>query len=259
MAKPTKLHPTDEEIAFFREKLTPLFISRTGKEDVSKEVDAVIQDCIAGWERAPKSFADRISNRAKAYGIDGENLQPVVAKPKKKKSKLQIFTEMYTPFIKKVKAHHKKIFLDRLEYYLSEFDFNLSADLTLLLQLVMNEIHISEMQVEMFNAETPQERNALAKALKMLNENSVDLQETLGITREQRQKGMGSHEGSVAEIAVSLDEKLKKREVEKAKELEHEKVMLKLKEERNDYNEVPDDPVELAQILEQDAEIRTDA
>lgn len=263
MAKPVKLHPTEEEIEYYREILTPLFATRTGRADVFKEVDAALQDCIRGWEGAPKSFEARVRARAKLYGIDGENLKPVEAKivipVEDKKTRLEIFTEMYQPFIKKIKPVHRKIFLDRLEYYLTEFDFNLSADLTLLLQLVMNEIHISEMQVEMFNADGPAERSALAKALKMLNENSVDLQQTLGITREQRQKGMGSKEGSVADAALSLDIKLKAQAQKNKMDLEREKLLLKLKSDRNDFNDVPDDPVELATILEMDSEIREDA
>jgi hypothetical protein len=121
----------------------------------------------------------------------------------------------------------------------------------------MNEIHISEMQVEMFNAETPADRNSLAKALKLLNENSVDLQEALGITREQRQKGMGSKEGSIADISVSLDEKLKKQAQRNKENKEREELLLKLKHERNDFNAVPNDPVELAGILQQESDIRS--
>lgn len=268
MPKDKKLHPTEDEISFHKQRITPVIKARSKKDDVSNEVDSVIEDCINGWPNAPKSFANRITRRAKLYGIDGENTNNLKKPANKKKDidgflsrrskKLEKFMALYDPFVKKLTKVQQDHFFERLSFYLNEFDFNLSSDLTLLLQLIVSEISVSDKQVKMLKEKDIKVQAAMSKFIMSINEEMLNLQKVLGITREQRQKGMGHAEGSISALAASVDEKIKNVGKIEAKEKEQEDLLMEAKMRRDDLNPIPDDPTELAEILKSEEEIRVE-
>lgn len=274
----TELHPTEEEIAYHKRELVPIIQARLGKEDVEEDVEKILQDCIKGWPKAPKSFAKRVQKRAKLYGTDGEGIDNLIqnkaGRPKGRKSpskpranptlsrmkaRMEAFSKSYESFTKQLNEAQRAYFVDRLEFYIGEFDFNMSSDLSLLMQLIMDELHISELQVAMVTAEKTSEKISITKAINVLTENVIGLQKILGVTREQRQKGMSGKEGSIAQISMSYEEKLTAIEKIARKEEEQERLLLQAKIKRGDQNKIPDDKNELKQILDAEEELRKDA
>ena len=270
--KDTKLHPTKEEIAYHKSELIPIIRGRLGKEDVEDKVDDIIQSCIEGWPKAPKSFAARIQKRAKLYGTDGENLQSIVPAKKgrpagvskvvnhtaeqRKSKRVEAFTKSYASFTERLNDVQKAYFADRLDFYLSEFDFNMSSDLSLLMQLIMNELHISELQIDMVKIEEARDKIKVANAIDTLTNNVINVEKILGITREQRQKGMGGKEGSVAQVSMLYEDKINKIELIKKREREQGKLLLDAKKKKGDINLIPESKQDLQDILNADEELQ---
>ena len=265
MAKVVELHPTEKEIEYHKNRIRPVFQARLKKENVEEEIEKVIQDCIKGWPSAPKSFAVRVSKRAKLYGVDGENKRFLLAKKERKiltpderrEQKIKKFADFIEPVIKKLNVRERKQFFNRLEFYMDEFEFNYSSDLSLLSQLILSEIYIQGLQLQLLKSDTTREKSDISRAITNFTSNVIDLQKRLGITREQRQKGMGGTEGSVAEISLKLDEKLKEREKQKIREEDRERMLYEAKLRRDDINKIPTDKRELAEILRREEEIES--
>ena len=273
MAKIEELHPTQDEIDYWKEQVRPIFELRLGTENtdkVDKAIEDVIEKAKSGWPKAPKSFATRVRNAAKDWGVDGENKKHLVQNKNKgykvskkykdtvlarRERELEAFLELYDGFTEKLEEKDKKYFRNRVKYYMREYRFNMSSDLPLLLELIAEELLHRRIMVDVAAENDLSDVNKLSKTLKLVTESMREIQKVLGITRQQRQKALGGTEGSVAEVSMLLEEKKKKIEAIEKEEKEQERILMQAKLNRDDINSIPDDQNELKRILSRTEDI----
>lgn len=266
--KVVALHPTSEEVEHWRDQLRPLYEIRLGEGKVTEIEEAItkaIEKAKVGWPGAPKSFAARVRNASKKWGVDGENTKnlknneaTIEEKERKKvqdtvlkrrQRELDAFMSLYDGFTKSLETEDEKYFHSRVRYYMREMRFNMSSDLPLLLELIAEELLHRRIMTKVATSEDLSAIATLSKMLKLITENMSNIQKTLGITRQQRQSALGGTEGSVAEVSMLLDEKKKSIAKIEKEEKRQEDILMQAKKASDDINKIPDDPAELRRIL----------
>jgi len=265
----TPLHPTQDEQDYWAEQIKPIFERRFGKDNQDKVDEAVldvIEKAKAGFANAPKTFSGRVRMLSKDFGVQGRaKKQQKKAKKTKKVQKdarrdtmlarrereVAEFMKLYEGYTKELSKLDRDYFKERINYYMREIRLNMSSDLPLLLQLITLELTHRKLMVQMAEADETNLKalSDITKVLNLATENMSDVQKTLGISRQQRQKAMGGSEGSVAEISITLEDKKKKIAQIEREEREQEELLLEAKMSTGDLNEIPSDPAELRQIL----------
>lgn len=280
MAKAIELHPTEEELAYWKGQISNHCVSILGlssQEEIEKRTQDVLNKAISGWERAPKTFSARVRNLTKNWGVSGENkdkLKPIRdqlagketkndQRMRRKESELNTFLELYDGFASQLAEADRRYFDRRVRYYLGEFNFNMSSDLPLVLELVTEELlHRRVMtqmatQTEDFTASL-EASSIYSRVLKQITENMSNIQKILGITRQQRQTALGGTEGSVSEISVKLEEKKKNIAKIRAEEKKQEETLMNAKIERGDLNQLPEDPETLRALISASEDIEVE-
>jgi hypothetical protein len=280
MAKLVELHPTEEELQYWRGQISNHCVSILGlssQEEIDKRTQDIINRAISGWSRAPKTFSARIRKLTKDWGTNGENkenLKPVqdqlsgkIGKDdqslRRKESELNTFMELYEGFANQLPVHDKTYFDRRVRYYLTEFNFNMSSDLPLVLELITEELLHRRVMAQMATqhedfTESLEASAIYSKVLRNITENMSNIQKTLGITRQQRQTALGGTEGSVSEISMKLEEKKKSIEKIRAEEKKQEETLMRAKIERGDINQLPEDPDMLKALINAGEEIEVE-
>ena len=129
----------------------------------------------------------------------------------------------------RLSTDEKKFWIEREEYYRTEFDFNNSADQSMLLQVLAEEViqrrliasRLDDVDcVHLQDVEDAMEASfrRLEKGLKVL-----------GITREQREKSGSEQEGNIASLSEIVEKKLKRIDALRAKDEEKESFLQKMR------------------------------
>lgn len=268
-----ELHPSDDEIAIWKEELDSIVRDRKKKlsdEEVAQEIEIIIAKAKKGWKKAPKTFSGRVRNIAKTWGKetsgrkkkkeDSKKDELYINKDRetilgKRKKEIAKFLEFYSEFIESLSEGEKDYFSERVKFYLKEFKFNMSSDLPLLLELITMEMVHRRLMTTLASSEDNKEIKSSASLMKSIVADMSSIQATLGITRIQRQKAMGGTEGSVAEVSVLLEKKKKQLAKIKEEEEKQEELLMQAKISRSDLNPIPDDKEELRNVLKKAEEI----
>ena len=233
---------TPEEVDKIRQWLFTFYKESNFDGDIPEKVDWVIEEATKGWPRASKSFLSRVKqkvggkairrwermrselNRANQLKQDGYSQEDIVAELAKErelregKNNLDIQFDLDEDIENTVvygdtlfdylSREEKKFWKKRDKEYREEFDFNNSSDAILLEEVIYNEILLRRLRVAKITGEGLDNTKGLHE--KDLIENIRTSSEKLGILRDQRIKLNQNIEGNVSEIALMLDEKLKK-------------------------------------------------
>ena len=119
--------------------------------------------------------------------------------------------------------------------YSRDFDFNDSSDKPLLDQLLVEEL----MQRRLFRKSLKYPDQNYDKKLNDSVKRVTDIQTKLGITREQRAGILNKIDGNVAQLAISLDEKLEKMPAEMKRQYEEEVKYQAMRDQRPPVNILP--------------------
>jgi len=221
---------TDVLVKYYAEK-------GLSEHDALSKIEEVFAECQMGWERAPKDISTRIKVKTGFQWISHENLKPrqkkdINIKPIEE-SPEEIGTDNY--LFKFLSQSEQNWWNDRKVTYEKEFDFNNSSDQPLFTQLLFEEL----IQRRLFISQLKNPHESLDKQLNDSLKRVTELQIKLGITREQRAGVLDKIDGNIAEISVSLDDKLKKIDEEEENLTKEELMYGHLKAQRPPYNILP--------------------
>lgn len=213
------------------------------EDQIEKEIVRVFAEVQVGWNRAPADLDTRIKMKTGFQWKSHENLKPnwkdiVDEEPKEVESdnSNDIVTQYMQPWEREFRDK-------RLEEYAQDFDFNSSSDKLLLYQLVTEEIIQQKLVRLQFQNPNHDYNKRLTDNLRRI----TDIQQRLGITREQRAGVLDKMDGNVAQLAVSLEEKLKNMPERMKQEYQEILYYANLKDQRPPENILP--PIEKIEAL----------
>ena len=216
------------------------------KDKAKYMAEKVIQCALNGtnlegdrWNRAPKSFDNRIERLSKlgAHSVRGPSKGKVAASEKKiwketkeLKENRRYQGQIATPLLDSLDNKQRKFFLEREKYYYEEFEFNQSSDYVTLMGLIADELLYQKLYQDQL--QTPNDK--ISKQLSESHARIVKAQEILGITRKQRESLNKKVEGSVSDLSLDLNRKLKEREKRKGIEKRQNEYFEAQKADRNE-------------------------
>jgi hypothetical protein len=227
-------------VVFYRKK-------GVGEEKLDEQIQKVFLQAQVGWDRAPRDLDTRIKVKTGFQWKSHENLKPKLAIHNIDKV-VDVLEEKsddnYEIGIDQTLSRpEKEWFNGRKATYVKDFDFNESSDRLLLDQLLIEELIQRRLSIKQLKYSDRDFNRALTDNLKRITE----LQERLGITRQQRSGILDNIDGNVAQLALSLDKKLENMpEVMKA-QYEEELYYQGLKNQRPPSNILP--PIEKIEAL----------
>jgi hypothetical protein len=196
-------------------------------------VEKKINECIDGWEKSPKTFEQRIERKffhrppsrtvTTTSVVDGQELDD----------------DLNDPIMSVLKADEKELYVKRFTKYKDDFGFNSSADISLLKQLVFEELVITRCTINRLNMKKGDDPVFIEDQLNNSNKRLIELQRALGISRDKRKDLLDNQAGDIATLSESLDEKIKKAPEINAKYLQEERHYLNLKSQRPEINILP--------------------
>lgn len=218
--------PPQEVVDDYRAKLVNDFKTTANFDGDPEAVAAeIIEKALKGWGRAPKEFKDRI-DRLVRLRANSKSLQkkPVDKNKIKERNKSLLEDRAYTgqftdSLLSQLNPMEQQHYLEREKFYVEEFEFNMSSDLALLNNMLMEEIIIRRIQLEILKSGGGDKE--MSQRLSEAQKRHMEALKSLGITRDQRKHEKGKGEGSVAALSKDLDEKLALRK----KELENEQAV----------------------------------
>jgi hypothetical protein len=229
-AKPRKINLTIEERAKW-ETLLVEYYSQAGIESPSFKqfrespegkacespvfsfVTKIVDECEAGWPKAPKDIKRRIElktqwNTPARAKKSAKQQSTIVEKAKDKRLSISMDIKSY------LTEEEQEFFSMRLNKYIDDFDFNDSSDMPLVERLIIEEIMHKRLIIMQLNSVSgiPQKIDAdiINDSLNDVHKRIMDLQKQLGISRMQRSDELNKGYNSIAEMAANLDDKLKK-------------------------------------------------
>lgn len=237
-------------------KNNPHFLK--GGITATQQIANVIEECKKGWPCASKTFIKRVEWKTKwntaslATRFDSEdtyfNAKQVQLQKDLKSADKDLFPGVSASDLRKtLQPEERKFWQEREAFYKKEFEFNLSSDWSLLLQVLLEELTqyrlVRRRMIDPFDdIEFP-----LSESYKRL----INAQKALGITREQRENSANETEGNIAQASVLYEEKIKFIEKIRTRDQIEEMAMMAKKTSGDSLKLVPED---LANILARAAE-----
>jgi hypothetical protein len=272
--EPIVINPLQSEVDEAREVLIQHFTHLPKFEgDPIAKANEVIEACRVGWMNSPKTFYERIRQKAKFRHSGGANMMTWAEVNSVEASKDIAIAQQFDKnsprplprllpseeiidhlgrekILRALNNADKKFWKQRENYYRREFDFNSSSDFTLLIEVISNELKIAKIhQMEFEELEKKPVANDPmsgpdAQKLLALSKMTIDahkqLQESLkalGVTRDQRKEELDMSDGDLASLSMSLDKKLRAQTAIDAANREEEELGLRRKYLRGDvYN-----------------------
>lgn len=237
MKKEMVLTDTDRQKWY---KLLLTYYQKKGlqEEEAKEKIEKVFKEVQEGWDRAPYSLAVRIKMKTGYQWKSYSNLHPrkkneAITEEIPENPDDEDFTDTY--FFNSMTKGEKKWWVERNNIYSRDFDFNNSADKPLIQQLLVEEL----IQRRLFKKQIMYPNNDYSKRMTENLKRITELQTKLGITREQRAGIINKIDGNVAEIALTLDEKMAKMPDELKKMYEQEAKLQFLKDQNPPNNILP--------------------
>lgn len=233
-------------------KNNPQFIKNN--ETIEEKIDAIIKECSKGWICAAKSFIKRVEWKTKwnSNSIEqrfdfkenyGNAKQIQLQKDLKKlESSSKVSQSQSAMDIRKIipSAEERKYWNERESHYRGEFEFNMSSDWPLLLQVLLEELTQWRLvRRRIINPDDDVEILIVGSYQRM-----IKAQEALGITRKQREEAQNETEGNIGQLAKQYEEK--KDLISKIKERDRLEEEAKMREHdnRDGLKLLPDDLAE---------------
>ena len=215
------------------------------EDQIEKEITRVFAEVQVGWNRAPSDLDTRIKMKTGFQWKSHANLKPNWKEvdegtPAVVEEAENDSNDASDKFMQKWEIEFRDT---RLQEYAEDFDFNESSDKLLLYQLVTEEIIQQKLVRLQFQNPKQDYNKRLTDNLKRI----TDIQQRLGITREQRAGVLDKMDGNVAQLAVSLEEKLKAMPDKLRQEYQEIVHYRNLKDQRPPENVLP--PIEKIEAL----------
>ena len=163
----------------------------------------------------------------------------VKEEPEGKKEDVELDDDLSDPILSVLKSDEKILYIKRFTKYKDDFGFNSSADISLLKQLVFEEVVISRCTINRLNIKKNEDPIFIEDQLNNSNKRLIELQRALGISRDKRKDLLDNQAGDIATLSESLDEKIKRAPEINAKYLQDERHYLNLKSQRPEVNILP--------------------
>ena len=239
------INMTDEDKQRWYNPLLEYFLSKDMTEfDAVKKIEETFAVCQLGWNRAPRDIDTRIKVKTGFQWKSHQNLkpnrknfEPIKPDPKEKPT-----FEDYD-IQKSMTQSEKNWWKERMGIYMKDFEFNISSDAPLLNQLLVEEL----IQRRLFSAQLKNPKTDYSKQLNDSLKRISEVQQRLGITRQQREGQLNNIDGNVAELALKLEEKLKQMPEKLKAEYEEELYYDNLKKQKPPINILP--PIEKIEAL----------
>lgn len=241
-----RIEISEEERAMWHQTLE----SRLDHDYDYDVVEKKIQECEEGWEKAPKTFEQRIERKF-------FHRPPSRSSNKIERIDLDSLDEdLDDPLLSALKPDEKVLYIRRFNKYKDDFGFNSSADISLLKQLVFEEVVITRCTINRLELKKGDDPVFIEDQLNNSNKRLIDLQRALGISRDKRKDLMDNQAGDISTLSESLDEKLKRAPEINAKYLQEERHYLHLKSQRPEVNVLP--PLDSLKVQADTLEVLTD-
>lgn len=200
----------------------PDFLKGKSKED---KIAEVIEKAKKGWKCAANAFVPRVElltkwNSAGIKNLFGKNDNYKAAQQIRAAKEIREVTKKISGTIDKFElaklltGEEKKIFLERHQVYVDEFEMNESSDWSLLMQVLLEELRQYRLAKRSILYPEEDIEMALNESYKRL----IKAQESLGVTRHQRENANKEAEGNIAQLVKLYEEK--KAFIEKQKKLD---------------------------------------
>jgi hypothetical protein len=209
-------------------------------DTIEGKIAEVVKKSKEGWKCAPKTFEGRISTLTK-YNTEAlktrfdyepnypsaqsVRLQKELKKDEKKLNDFQVFS---TSQRKALSTEERKHIVEIEKQYLEEFEFNRSSDIALLRQLILEELQQFRLTRRRIEQDPGLSDINIEDELDRSNIRLIKAQQSLGITRKQRDDSNANDEGNVAHLAKLYEEKVKRIQAKEEADLLEEQTMMKL-------------------------------
>lgn len=190
--------------------------------NLSRVINKMIKECLAGWPHAPVTFRDRIyhklnitesgEKRSEGGYSDGDEAKLQHAITKRTGRKLvgeEYGDEAWIDLQLVLTPQEKEFYNKRVNDYKTDFDLNESSDMPIVKQIVIEEIIQARAQSEVLKASRGESSNIdVVKILTQSNERLQKAQTSLGITGVQRKQEKTSADGTIGQLAKKYSETL---------------------------------------------------
>lgn len=224
-----------------RERWVPVLIKYyedQGKTSLEAEeiINTILAECQIGWNRAPRDLDTRIKMKSGFQWKSHSNLKPKRSKIEESSLIIEEDDNSGDDYLfKSMSKGEKEWWGERLGFYGGDFDFNVSSDVPLLQQLLVEELIQRRLQRDQLTNRKTDLSKRMTESLKRI----TDCQTKLGITREQRAGALDNVDGNVAQLAQGLVEKLNNMPEIIRQELEDELHFETLKKQQPPINVLP--------------------
>lgn len=208
-------------------------------------IEEIFKEAQIGWPRAPHNLDTRIKIKSGYQWKSHANLSPRVAGVQaeeivEEESDIDV-SDNYV--MNSLNQSEKEWWKNREAEYIKDFDFNNSSDKMLLQQLLVEELLQRRVFVKQLKEKDHDYGKMMNDAIKRISE----IQQRLGITREQRAGILDNVDGNVAQLALALDKKLEVMPELMKKQYEEELYYENIKSQRPPNNILP--PIEKIEAL----------
>lgn len=207
------------------------------EDKIEEEIIRVFAEAQSGWNRAPRDLDTRIKIKSGFQWKSHENLKPNrkdIKEIQPSESEDEIIAGLSLKDV--MNQEEKDWWEERMKIYNHDFEFNNSSDKPLLEQLLVEEL----LQRRLFKLQLKYNNRDYSKRITENLKRVSELQTKLGITREQRAGIMNKVDGNVAQISLTLQEKLGQMPEVLKKEYEEELYYAGRKAQRPPINILPD-------------------
>lgn len=254
MKKNLKLDVQPEAIEKWREKLLPIYKDNPRWAEIAEEkVAKILKKAVNGWKNAPLTFEKRINILSPFRNKRMRNLRPdaehiPVVKNKRQQEYLDALQadDTHGDIFKSLTGREKRFINAREKIYKGEFEMNRSADETMLIKVLLEELIQNRVGKALAACKTVDDIEMINMLTKAMTESSKRLKETLqslGITREQRKKVETAPDGNIAQLTLLLEKKMKKLKEIEAEDRQEEEYYISERSSRPPINIVTKDEI----------------
>lgn len=220
----------------------PDLLKGVSKED---KINEVIEKAKKGWKCAANAFVPRVElltkwNSAGIKNLFGKQDNYKVAQQVKTAKEVREASKKMTGTIDKFElarlltGEEKKLFLERHQIYVDEFEMNESSDWSLLMQVLLEELR----QYRLAKRSILHPDDDIEVELNESYKRMIAAQKSLGVTREQRESANKESEGNIAQLVKQYEEKKAFLEKRKKLDLMEEEALLEKHNSGEVYQEL---------------------
>lgn len=208
------------------------------EDQVLQMAKDVLVEVQKGWPRAPFDIEKRIQRKTGWNSSVTSFIEPKETPKPKPVNPPKQHPSRYSSIRASLNEVEANWWDNSIQKYISEFEFNSSSDMPILEQIIVEEILQKRLAIEQLqNGETV--NSILSKIMTESTKRLIELQESLGITRQQRSNEMNNIDGNVASIALSFEEKMDDILREEKEQIAEEERMQALKDAEPPINLLP--------------------